>query len=330
MPGNNFKKIETVRLDGGNFNINSLDNFTLNQRVTECWRRAGNAYRLLPVSYTENWNLFERREKAQKIITALNSGATAFAAVKDSVIIGFALLANQPFGSNKQYLELSEFYVSDKFRRRGTGKLLFEKICCEAKKAGAAKLYISAHSARESIAAYIKYGCKFAKEPDKEHIAGEPYDLQLEYDLSTRIYEVSDKYKYIELLLLADEQKEMVERYLHNSVMYVIDDCGVKGEITVSDAGNGVLEIKNLAVIPQHQRCGYGKKLVDFICEKYKGQFSVIQAGTGESPLTIPFYKKCGFTPSHTVKDFFTKNYDRPIFETGKQLIDMVYLTKNL
>ena len=170
MPGNNFKKIETVRLNGSNFNINSLDNFILNQRVTECWRRAGNAYRLLPVSYTENWNLFERREKAQKIITALNSGATAFAAVKDSVIIGFALLTNQPFGSVKQYLELSEFYVSDKFRRRGTGKLLFEKICCEAKKAGAAKLYISAHSARESIAAYIKYGCKFAEEPDKEHI----------------------------------------------------------------------------------------------------------------------------------------------------------------
>ena len=42
--------------------------------------------------------------------------------------------------------------------------------------------------------------------------------------------------------------------------------------------------------------------------------------GTGDSPLTIPFYESCGFAYSHRVPDFFIDNYDHPIFEGGKQL----------
>lgn len=61
-------------------------------------------------------------------------------------------------------------------------------------------------------------------------------------------------------------------------------------------------------------------------CSKY----SAMTVGTGDSVLTIPFYQKCGFTESHRVKNFFTDNYDHPIFEGGKQLVDMVYLVKKL
>lgn len=145
-----------------------------------------------------------------------------------------------------------------------------------------------------------------------------------------KIYQVADKKAYMPLLLLADEQESMIEKYLNKGAMFVLDDCGIKGEIVVTDEGKGVLEIKNLAVAPEHQRKGYGRKLIEFVCEKYKNAFSVIQVGTGESPLTVPFYEKCGFIKSHTVKNFFTDNYDHPIFENGKLLTDMVYLKKNM
>lgn len=145
-----------------------------------------------------------------------------------------------------------------------------------------------------------------------------------------RIYKIDEKEKFMPLLLLADEQKDMIERYLYESEMYVVDDCGVKGEIVVSDVGNGVLEIKNLAVYPQNRRCGYGRLLIDYVCEKYKHAFTYVQVGTGDSPLTIPFYEKCGFVKSHTVKNFFTDNYDHPIVESGVTLADMIYLKKNL
>lgn len=133
---------------------------------------------------------------------------------------------------------------------------------------------------------------------------------------------------YLPLLLLADEQEDMIDRYLNRGDMYVLDDEGVKAECVVTDEGCGILELKNIAVCPESQKQGYGKALIDFIERKYSGRFSVLQVGTGDSPLTIPFYEKCGFARSHIVRDFFITNYDHPIYENDIQLRDMVYLRK--
>ena len=89
-------------------------------------------------------------------------------------------------------------------------------------------------------------------------------------------------------------------------------------------------EIKNIAVMPKEQKKGYGRALIEFLVRKYKGRNSVLQVGTGDSPLTIPFYEKCGFVRSHRIANFFTDNYDCPIYECGVQLIDMVYLQRHL
>lgn len=140
-----------------------------------------------------------------------------------------------------------------------------------------------------------------------------------------------NKKQFISLLLLADEQENMIDRYLERGVMYALyDDGGVKAECVVTDEGNGVLEIKNIAVAPEAQRKGYGKALIDFLIMTYSGSFSVLQVGTGDSPLTVPFYEKCGFVRSHSIKNFFTDNYDRPIYECGVLLRDMIYFKRNI
>ena len=94
--------------------------------------------------------------------------------------------------------------------------------------------------------------------------------------------------------------------------------------------GNAILEIKNIAVDPENQGKGYGKALIDFLASKYADEYSVLQVGTGDSPLTIPFYEKCGFVRSHKIPNFFTDNYDHTIYEGGVQLIDMVYLQRHI
>ena len=137
-----------------------------------------------------------------------------------------------------------------------------------------------------------------------------------------------NKKQFRSLLLLADEQEDMIDRYLERGTMYVLEDGGVKAECVVTDEGGGILELKNLAVEPESQRKGYGKALIDFLVCKYKGRYSVLQVGTGDSPLTIPFYEKCGFVRSHKIENFFTDNYDHPIYECGVQLTDMIYLQK--
>ena len=139
-----------------------------------------------------------------------------------------------------------------------------------------------------------------------------------------------NKKKYLDLLLLADEQEDMIDRYLDKGRMYVLDDHGVKSECVVTDEGNDVLEIKNIATVPEYQGKGYAKALIDFVVKKYGEQYNVLQVGTGDSPLTIPFYEKCGFVRSHIVPNFFTDNYDHPMFECGVQLVDMVYLRRTL
>ncbi len=145
------------------------------------------------------------------------------------------------------------------------------------------------------------------------------------------IIEITEnKKEYLDLLLLADEQEYMIDRYLDNGKMYVLDDNGIKCECVITDEGNGVLEIKNIATVPEYQGKGYAKVLIDFIVKKYREQYAVLQVGTGDSPLTIPFYEKCGFIRSHIVPNFFTDNYDHPIYEGGVQLVDMVYLQRRI
>ena len=140
----------------------------------------------------------------------------------------------------------------------------------------------------------------------------------------------SNKKDYMPLLFLADEQEEMIDRYLERGRMFVLDEHGVQAECVVTDEGGGVLEIKNIATNPEMQGKGFGRKLISFIEEKFNGDFNVVQVGTGDSPLTIPFYEKCGFKRHHVVKDFFTDNYDHPIYEAGVKLVDMIYLRKKL
>lgn len=323
--------VKYLKLNKENFFENSLDDFKRYQSVEECWRKKNGAYVLTPVKYIENWDLQELRQLAKRIITLVNDGSLAYGATADGKVIGFALLDKELFGRSNKYIDLAEFYVSEPYRAKGVGRNLFNMACRGAKELGAEKLYVSAHSAKESISVYESYGCTLAREINTALAEKERCDLQLEYDLTNpEIYEVTDKKSYLSLLLLADEQESMIDKYLSRGRMFVLDDGVVKGEIVVCDEGAGVLEIKNLAVLPEYRKNGYGRKLIEFVEKRFKGKYTVLQVGTGDSPLTVPFYEKCGFEKSRVVKNFFTDNYDHPIIEAGVRLTDMVYLKKNL
>ena len=139
-----------------------------------------------------------------------------------------------------------------------------------------------------------------------------------------------NKKQYLPLLLLADEQEDMIDRYLERGTMYVLDEKGVNSLCVVTDAQNGILELKNIATEPAFQKRGYGKALLDYLEKRYRGQYEILQVGTGECPSTMGFYEACGFTRSHRVERFFIDHYDHPIYEDGKQLVDMIYLRKKL
>ena len=139
----------------------------------------------------------------------------------------------------------------------------------------------------------------------------------------------NDKKKYLDLLLLADEQEDMVDRYLERGDMFVLTDGTVRAECVVTKEGPGIYELKNTATAPQFHRQGYGRRLIEYIFTYYP-DLKTLYVGTGDSPLTLPFYRACGFRESHRVPNFFLQFYDHPIYEGGRLLSDMVYLSMEL
>ena len=97
-----------------------------------------------------------------------------------------------------------------------------------------------------------------------------------------------NKKQYLSLLLLADEQEDMIDRYLDRGTMYLLEEKGAaKCVCVLTDEGEGVLEVKNLATAPDCQRQGYGRAMLDFIAQTYHGRYTVLLVGTGESPMFI-------------------------------------------
>jgi GNAT superfamily N-acetyltransferase len=139
-----------------------------------------------------------------------------------------------------------------------------------------------------------------------------------------------NKKQYLDLLLLADEQESMIDRYLANGDMFALYDDDLKSVCVVVAIDSETCELKNIATYKKYQGQGYGKTLIKYIFDFYKSNYKAMLVGTGETPTILSFYESCGFEKSHRIENFFTDNYDHPMFEEGVQLIDMVYLKKDL
>lgn len=146
-----------------------------------------------------------------------------------------------------------------------------------------------------------------------------------------RIEKITEcKKRFLELLLLGDEQEDMIDRYLERGEVFALFDPDLKSICVVTDEGGAACELKNLATYPAFQSRGYGTRLLEHLFQHYQGRYGCIMVGTGESTRILAFYKRLGFTFSHRVKDFFTANYRQPIIECGVKLADMIYLKKSL
>ncbi len=135
------------------------------------------------------------------------------------------------------------------------------------------------------------------------------------------------------LLLLGDPSKEVVEKYIQDSDVYVGLLTGkTVGVYVLTYPSSDIVELKNLAVDEKYQNQGIGKLLVSNAIEtaKKKGA-KKIEVGTGNSSLLpLALYQKCGFRIVGVDKDFFTRNYSEEIIENGIKCVDMIKLSIEL
>jgi len=141
---------------------------------------------------------------------------------------------------------------------------------------------------------------------------------------------IKNKKKFLDLLLLADESETMIDRYLERGEMFALYDNTLKSICVVTEESSDTCELKNIATYEKWHGMGYGSKLIQYISEFYKDKYKTMIVGTGDVPSSKRFYEKNGFYIYHRISNFFTDNYDHPMFEDGVQLIDMIYLKKEL
>ena len=135
------------------------------------------------------------------------------------------------------------------------------------------------------------------------------------------------KHRCTDLLLIADPDRHMIDRYLDRGELFALYDGEELKSVCVVTAE---CELKNLATVETARNRGYASALIRHILDICRNRFSVIQAGTDDFPKTIRFYEKCGFTVSHRTPDFFTDHYPELIYEEGILLTDMIYLKQEL
>lgn len=154
--------------------------FIRHQVVTKCRRRENGVWTIKNDPFIDDWT----KEDYQTLIACLKNtvltGGFVYAAFYDGRLKGFTSVESTLFGAEQNYLDLTSIHVSEDMRGRGIGAALFLAAKQWAKKRGAGKLYISAHSAVESQNFYQKMGCVEAEVYEQKHVEAEPYDCQLE------------------------------------------------------------------------------------------------------------------------------------------------------
>ena len=114
----NHAAIKFERLTKKNFNENSLDAFVRHQDVTQCWRNVDGEWQLLPIAFTEEWDLEECRSIAKNISENLDENIIGYGAFENGTVVGYITIGTDFFGSREHYVQLVEFEVSESFRGR--------------------------------------------------------------------------------------------------------------------------------------------------------------------------------------------------------------------
>ncbi|WP_078410698.1 GNAT family N-acetyltransferase [Priestia abyssalis] len=137
----------------------------------------------------------------------------------------------------------------------------------------------------------------------------------------------------IDLLLLADPSRILVEEYVQRGECFVAENDGqIIGVYVLLPTRPETVELVNIAVIEAQNGKGFGKQLIMNAIEVAKlRRYRTIEVGTGNSSIgQLALYQKCGFRITGVDIDFFIRHYPEEIFENGIQCRDMIRLSQDL
>jgi ribosomal protein S18 acetylase RimI-like enzyme len=146
-----------------------------------------------------------------------------------------------------------------------------------------------------------------------------------------------DREAFLDLLLLADESEQQVRSYMNGGDLFAFFPDGANvaaGMILVLPLDPGEVELKAVAIRPDVQSKGLGKRMLLMVLEAVaaRGDRRAV-VGTGNSGIgQLAYYQKAGFRLHHIERDFFSpeRGYDEGLEENGIPLKDMVWMDLDL
>ncbi|NLR59117.1 GNAT family N-acetyltransferase [Chitinophaga polysaccharea] len=150
-------------------------------------------------------------------------------------------------------------------------------------------------------------------------------------DTTIRKLNAQEKIPY-DLLLLADPSVVAINAYLSSGELYIMEQDHQVIGLYVWVKDGDTLEIKNIVVHPSFQGKGFGKMLLQDATHRGRiSGYHRLCIGTGNSSIAqLYLYQRQGFEMATIIKDYFTTNYQEPIYENGIQCRHMIMLEKRL
>lgn len=136
------------------------------------------------------------------------------------------------------------------------------------------------------------------------------------------------------LLLEADPNRKQISTYLSKSLLFGYQSDGQIIGVVVVEPNYSKLEaeIKNIAVDSSSEGQGIGRQLLNYVIDWSRtNHYQTLFISTGNSSIRqLKIYQKVGFKIFDLDKDFFIRNYPKPIFEDGIQCITLIKLKMSL
>ncbi|WP_338556086.1 GNAT family N-acetyltransferase [Paenibacillus sp. KS-LC4] len=143
----------------------------------------------------------------------------------------------------------------------------------------------------------------------------------------------SNENDIMDLLLLADPSRKIVEEYVKRGECFVAEENNqIVGVYVLLPTRPETVELVNVAVVESMHGRGIGKTLVLHAVQTAQERgYHTIEIGTGNSSIgQLALYQKCGFRIVGVDPDFFIRHYSEEIYENGIQCRDMIRLSRYL
>lgn len=174
-------KYEYKKLQKSDFHDGLLDSFNRYQETKRVVYMQDNSLLEKDDYFIENWDKEKKIKMINYFKNLVEKNGIFIGVFFQENLIGFGTLENIIFND---YINLHYLHISNEFRNRGLGKILFNYLSDEALSLGAKMLYISTHPSVETQNFYRKMGCVLTKNINPEILALEPFDIQLEKIIS--------------------------------------------------------------------------------------------------------------------------------------------------